>query len=79
MLWLSWKSKELAYPQAQGGQQMWREEALTPQEVLGGGNQALLRPQGSLPIYSMGPPPACTGLCLLCLPKGVGLFLPSCF
>jgi hypothetical protein len=36
MLWLSWKSKGLACPQAQGGQQMWREEALTPQEVLGG-------------------------------------------
>lgn len=35
MLWLSWKSKGLACPQAQGGQQMWREEALTPQEVLG--------------------------------------------
>lgn len=50
MLWLSRESMELACPQAQGGQQMWRKEALTPQEVLeGGGSQALLRPLGSLP------------------------------
>lgn len=80
MLWLSRESMELACPQAQGGQQMWRKEALTPQEVLeGGGSQALLRPLGSLPVYSMGLPPAWTGLCLLHLPKGSGLLLTSCF
>lgn len=33
-LWLSWKSKGLACPQAQAGQQIWREE------VLGGWRQS---------------------------------------
>lgn len=45
MLWFSWKSKELACPQAQGGQHIWRNEALTPQEVLEGG---AVRPSSDL-------------------------------
>lgn len=64
MLWLSRRSKGVACPQAQGGQQMWREEALPPPG--GTGRVEAVRP--SL-VYSVGLPPTRAGLFLLHLPK----------